>query len=160
MKLSPHFTLAELCRSQTAAREGIDNTPPPEVVARLRVLCERVLEPVRALVGAPVFVSSGYRSPALNRRVSGTENGQHPKGEAVDFEVPGVDNLALAHKIVASDIDFDQLILEFYVDGQPSSGWLHVSYREGRNRGDVLTAYAEGKGRTRYAKGLPQLPQG
>lgn len=152
MKLSPHFHLSELCRSQTASRANLDNTPPHMVIERLRALCERVLEPVRALYGKPVVVSSGYRAPEVNKLVSGRDTGQHVLGEAADFEIPGVDNLELARRIAGSSIPFDQLILEYY-DGTPSSGWIHVSHRKSHNRGEVLTAY---KGTPpRYSKGLP-----
>ena len=160
MKLSPHFTLAEMTRSQTASRKGIDNTPPDHVIENLKRLCVNVLEPLRAAAGRPLHISSGYRSPALNLVVGGARTGSHPLGEAADFECPGLDNLALAHLLRGLvDVEVDQVILEFYVEGQPSSGWLHVSHREKNNRGEFLTAFAEPGGRTRYARGLPQLPQ-
>jgi hypothetical protein len=161
VNLSPHFTLAEFTRSQMASRKGIDNTPPEFVVENLRRLCLRVLEPLRAAVGRPLRISSGYRCPALNLVVGGSRTGSHPLGEAADLECPGVDNLKLAHTLRGLvDVDIDQVILEFYVDGNPSSGWLHVSHREHGNRDEFLTAFAEGGGRTRYVRGLPQLPQG
>ena len=161
MILSPHFRLSELTRSQTAARRGIDNTPPADVVANLRRLCVNVLEPLRALVGRPIFVSSGYRSPELNELVGGNRRGSHPRGEAADLECPGIDNFRLAQIIRDNDLPYDQLILELYVSGVPSSGWVHVSHKETGNRGECLTAFAEGGGAIRYARGLPstQLPQ-
>jgi hypothetical protein len=158
-KLSAHFDTREFTRSQTAARLGIDNSMPPDVEARARVTCEKLMEPIRVLAGnKSVMVTSGYRSPALNKQVGGNEKGQHPRGEAVDFEVPGVDNLEMARRIAASDLPFDQLILEAYTHGDPSSGWIHVSHRQDGKpqRREVLTAYVKAGGGMRYEAGLPK----
>lgn len=137
MQLSPHFTLRELTRSQTAARRGIDNTPPPDAVSRLRSLCLNVLEPVRAKFG-PVYISSGYRCEKLCLAIGSKVTSQHAKGEAGDFEVVGVSNFAVATWI-ASHIDFDQLILECWRPNDPNAGWLHISYRAERLRHQCLT---------------------
>lgn len=138
IQLSQHFSLAEMIRSDTAARKGMDNTPPANRVVKLRDLCVMVLEPVRQHFGVPIRPSSGYRSPILNTLVGGAPASQHCDGEAVDFEIPGVDNYDLAawiqHQLV-----FDQLILECYTPGYPRSGWVHVSYRAGRNRAQTFT---------------------
>lgn len=158
--LSQHFTLAEMTRSQTASRRGIDNTPPPAAITNLRRLCVEVLEPLRAMVRRPLHVTSGYRSPMLNEIVGGNRKGSHPRGEAADIECPGFDNLQLARLIRDGGLIFDQLLLEFYVAGVPSSGWVHVSRKEAGNRMEVLTAFTEGGGDIRYEDGLPsgQLP--
>jgi hypothetical protein len=100
------------------------------------------------------MVTSGYSSPALNVAVGSKPRGQHPKGEAVDFEVPGFDNLFIARLISGSKIPFDQLILEGYRAGEPSSGWIHASYRASGNRGEVLTATVTPSGWA-YTQGLP-----
>lgn len=156
MKLSPHFTLKELTKSDYAARKGISNDPPPEVIENLKALCENVLEPLRVAVATPVSISSGYRSPAVNKAIGGNPKGQHPLGEAADFEVFGFDNKLLAEKIISMELPFDQLILELYVPGQPNSGWLHVSHkRNGTNRAEVLTATKAANGKMAYTKGLP-----
>lgn len=148
MMLSPNFSLNELTKSQLAARHGIDNTPPPPAVENLTRLARNILQPVRDHYGRPFSPSSGYRSVRLNRLLGSSDDSQHVKGEAADFEVPGIDNLALA-RWIAANLEFDQLILEHY-DGTPWSGWVHCSYRAGRNRREVLTIGPRG-----VARGLP-----
>ena len=153
MNLSPNFTVAELTRSQTAVRRGIDNSPPPAVVLALRTLCREVLEPLRARVGGPLVINSGYRSALLNRAIGGAATSQHVLGEAVDIERPGITNMALAQAVLAAGIPFDQLILEAWNPAAVGSGWVHVSYRAGRLRRQVLTARV-GKGGMVYSEGL------
>lgn len=143
MRLSKHFTLAELTKSQVALRRGIANAPTSAEIANLERLCERILEPVRARFGTPFSPSSGYRSPALNRAIGGAERSQHCRGEAADFEVPGVANLALAQWI-RDRLVFDQLILEFYDPEIAAEGWVHCSIAAGANRGRVLTINRRG----------------
>jgi hypothetical protein len=136
--LTPYFSLAELTKSQVALRKGIANAPGPAEIARLRALCVHVLEPVRAQFGRPVTISSGYRSPRLNRAIGGAPASQHCRGEAADIEIAGVANGDLAHWI-RDHLSFDQLILEAYTPGQPASGWVHVSYRAEGCRAECLT---------------------
>ncbi len=153
MDLSPNFSLAEMSKSQSAARRGWTNDPPPPVVLALRQLCRVVLEPLRAHYGRPVTINSGYRSPRVNRAIGGAATSQHVLGEAADIEVPGIPNGDVA--IYIRDwLPFDQLILEAYTPGVPSSGWVHVSYREGRLRREVLTASPRKGGGMAYAPGL------
>lgn len=147
--LSEHFTLAELTRSQTAARKGIDNTPSPAVRAALTALCVNVLEPVRAHFG-PVRVSSGYRSVKLNRAIGGSATSQHCAGEAADFTVPGESDVTVAQWI-QRNLRFDQLILEY-----PPNGWVHVSWRPCALRSEELTAKRI-SGRTVYLPGLRSI---
>lgn len=146
--LSPHFSLPEFVKSQMALRHGIRNDPTPEHRAALKLLCVKVLEPVRTHYGKPVRITSGYRSAALNRAVGGATSSQHSKGEAADFEVPGVSNLEVA-RWVRDNLNFDQLILEFYTPGQPNSGWIHVSYREPPRKQALTTSDG-----VRYLSGL------
>lgn len=148
MMLSPHFSLAEFTRSDTAARYGIDNDPGRRHVIAMQALCHGVLEPVRAQFGRPVRITSGFRTPALCRRVGSSGRSQHAKGEAADFEISGVSNYEVAAWI-RDNLTFDQLILENYVQGQPNSGWIHCSYRADRARRQALT-YS----RRKYFKGL------
>lgn len=148
MQLSPNFTLAEFTASETAVDEHINNTPNSQQIGAMKLLCLRVLEPLRAQFGRPVRVTSGFRTPELCLAVGSKVTSQHAKGEAVDLEIAGVDNVTVA-KFIRDRMQFDQLILENYVRGQPNSGWIHVSYREGRLRKDVQT-YA----RRAYFKGL------
>lgn len=151
MQISPHFHLSEFTTSQTADRRGIDNTPPDWAIVNLTRLCDNVLEPVRRHFGRPVVISSGWRSRAVNAAVGGVASSQHCKGEAADFEVPGVSNVKVAQWI-RSAVAFDQLILEFYRPGEPNSGWVHCSYATG-NRYSVMTAARVG-GITKYLGGL------
>ena len=151
MKLSSNFTLSELCKSETAARKGIDNTPPEEVINNLSTLCAMVLQKVRDKLGV-VMVTSGYRSPELNKAIGGSTTSDHCKGLAADFEVVGFDNKELALWI-KDNLHFKQLILEFYEDGQPNSGWVHCSFEEGNNKCEVLTAKKDGK-KTVYISGI------
>lgn len=147
-KLSPNFALSEFLKSDTAERRRIANVPNTGQIAAMTRLCLRVLEPVRANFGQPVRITSGFRSPALCVAVGSSKASQHAKGEAADFEVVGIDNATVA-RWIRDHLPFDQLILENYVQGQPNSGWIHVSYRDGRLRKDVLT-YT----RRTYFKGL------
>ena len=126
MRLSKNFSLAELTKSQTATRKGIDNEPSTEHVENLIHLAETVLQPIRDEFGRPVVISSGYRSPELCEAIGSSAKSQHAKGEAADFEVPGMDNMQLAMWISKNTV-FDQLILEFYEPGDPNSGWVHCS---------------------------------
>lgn len=128
-KLSDHFTLGELIKSETAERKGIDNTPPDELIPKLKRLCKEILEPVRMHYNTPFRPNSGYRGPDLNAAVGGSARSQHCHAEAVDLEVAGVSNYDLAVWI-GENLEFDQLILECYHSGEPSSGWVHVSLKE------------------------------
>lgn len=149
MQLSPHFTLAEFTRSAVAARRGIDNTVPAALVPNLKRLATAVLEPVRAQFKLPFSPTSGYRCPALNRAVGSRDDSQHVKGEAVDFRLPGLSNLAVA-RWVRDHLDYDQLILEYWQPGEAASGWVHVSVSDA-NRREVLTLGPPG----RVMRGLP-----
>lgn len=171
-RLSPNFTLHEAMRSQTAARLGIDNMPTSRVIPALEAVAHTLLEPVRAHFGIPFSPSSWYRGPELERALTrrayqkwASGRGRnpddeqtwldylarksHPKGEAVDIELPGIPNDQLAAWI-RDHLTYDQLILEFHTIGKPESGWVHVSFRASGNRQQVLTI---GPGGTR--PGLP-----
>lgn len=154
MQLTKNFSVAELSRSEAATRLGVDNTPTPEAIENLRALAEKVLQPLRDAMGKPMRVNSAYRGPEANKAVGGSKTSQHMTGEAADIEFDGFDNKKLAQKIVDLKLPFDQIILEFYKDGDPNSGWVHVSHkRGGPQRGQVLRAVSEG-GKTKYLTGL------
>lgn len=144
MNLSPHFSLAELVASQVATRKGIDNTPAPAIVANLTRLAA-LLEQVRALVGAPIAISSGYRSPALNKAVGGAANSAHVLGLAADISTTKLAPKALAMLIRQSDIVFDQLIYE--------GTWVHIALSSSSPRRQVLTAKFAGGG-VSYVAGI------
>ncbi len=147
-RLAQNFTLGEMIVSQTAARRGIDNTPPRKVIAALDALCTNVLQIVRDHYNRPVIVTSGYRSPELNRRIGGSSTSQHCLGEAADFTVPGISNIEVARWMERA-LNYDQLIYEY-----GEAGWIHCSYRVGRLRNMELSAIRLRNGRTKYLPGL------
>ena len=133
MKLTEHFALEEMTVSPTAKRLGLSNTPTPEHIENMRYCCEKILEPVRAKFG-PVTINSSYRAPLVNKAVGGSKTSQHVNGQAIDFEVKGVDNKTVADWI-GDNLEFDQVILEFYTKGDKNSGWVHASIKKaGGNR--------------------------
>jgi uncharacterized protein YcbK (DUF882 family) len=137
MKLSQHFSLEEMTKSQTGSRKGIDNTPSEKEIQNLKLLCENVLEKIRIHFGRPVTVNSGYRGPKLNKAIGGAKNSQHMTGQAADIEIAGMSNKILFCWI-RDNLDFDQLILEFHKEDVPDSGWVHVSWNSQGNRKQVL----------------------
>jgi len=152
MRLSEHFTLEEFTKSQTALRRGIINKPNQSAIDNMERLAIGILESVREHYGIPFSPSSGYRCPALNSAVGSRPTSQHIWGEAVDFEVPGVSNVVLAHWIAESLI-FDQLILECYNPAEgPNSGWVHCSLKADNNRGRILTIT-----KNEISQGLPTI---
>ena len=148
MKLSDNFSLLELTKSQTAERKGIDTTPSPEHQENRKLLCTHILQPVRAHFERVVSVSSGYRTPELCTAIGSKTTSQHAKGQAADFEIYGLSNQELANYI-KENLDYDQLILEYWKKEDPNSGWVHCSYDVNVNRKQYLKAYKE-NGRTKY----------
>ena len=139
MKLSQNFSLRELTKSQTAERKGISNEPSEEHIENLKLLCTKILQPIRDEFGV-VSVSSGYRSPALCEALGSKSTSQHARGQAADFECYGIDNNKL-FEWATKNLTFDRAILEFY-NGDPESGWIHMSYKD-KNRGETLRAFRE-----------------
>ena len=124
-----HFTIKELCRSATAERLGIDNTPPRSAVTALHELVDHVLDPLREAWGGPIHVNSGYRCPELNKAVGGTPYSQHQRGEAADITVgTPARNRRLLALIKRLNLPVDQCIDE------KGCRWIHVSHRAGHNR--------------------------
>jgi zinc D-Ala-D-Ala carboxypeptidase len=152
MKLTNNFSLNELTHSDTALNKGLDNTPSNEIIANLKTLAEKVLQPVRDHYGKSVKVNSGYRSPEVNASVGGSRTSDHCKGQAADIEIVGVANADLA-KYIKDSLQFTQLILEFYTPGIPDSGWVHVSYDPTNLKCQVLTAVKK-QGKTVYEPGI------
>ena len=155
IRVAPNFTLPELVKSSTAERMGISNMPDSaQILVNLTNVANHILQPVRDEVG-PLRVNSGYRGLALNKAVGGSKTSQHCWGEAADFESSRIGNYKLA-RWIKENLDFDQLILEFYTQGQPSSGWVHCSFKtNGQNRGKINTALRV-KGKTVYKNGRIQ----
>ena len=152
MNLSLNFTLQELTKSQEALRKGLNNSPSQEVVSNLQALSNMVLQRVRDHFGKSVTVTSGYRSPEVNAAVGGSKTSDHCKGQAADIEIAGVPNAELAEWI-RDNLDFTQVILEFYTQGIPDSGWVHVSYDPANLKKQSLTAVKQ-DGKTVYLQGL------
>ena len=158
------FTYGEIYKSDTAIRNNIDNTPPEEVVKNAIVLAKKVLMPVREHFGIPFSPVSWFRCEKLERFINEkayrdwcTKHGKkvnaaswaayfalksHPKGESVDFEIPGVDNDKL-YQWILKNLEFDQLIREFPVKGDPASGWVHGSFSSVKNRKESFTIGAK-----------------
>ena len=136
--MSTYFSIAELTKSPTATRLGIDNTPPNEVVACLRSLISEILDPIRIAWGSPITVTSGYRSPKLNKAVGGSASSQHLLGQAADIDVGGrAANRRLYDLILQLNLPFDQLIWE-YGDNQ-GPAWVHISHNpNGKNRRQTI----------------------
>lgn len=137
VQLGPNFSLREMVRSGTARRLRINNTPKPKVVNALRLLVSNVLQPARNALG-PISVTSGYRSPALNKAIGGARNSDHKYGRAADIVPTGSVTLQDLGKWIQTHCEFKQLILEHHE-------WLHVSYDPDNNRKQVLEAYYETK---------------
>lgn len=152
MKLSKNFSLKEMTASSTATRLKIINNPKTEHLVNLAVLTNKILQPVRDKFGV-VTVNSGYRSPQLNKAVGGSSTSQHCNGEAADIECYSIPNKQLAEWI-RDNLDFDQIILEFYDPRDPHSGWIHVSNKiDGSNRKKCLSAVRE-NGKLIYKSGF------
>lgn len=138
MRLTSHFHVEEFTRSEVARRSSIDNTPSAAVVNNLLTLCREVLEPLRTHTGCPVIISSGYRSPALNRAVHGSATSQHLTGEAADLAIPDERTGREWFEWIATHLSFDQLIWE-KATATSSRHWIHVSFRShGQQRGMVI----------------------
>jgi hypothetical protein len=149
MQLSKHFELAEFIRSSTAKRAGISNMPTDAHLENIKLLCEKVLEPIRVYFARPIILSSGYRSSALNRAVGGSSSSQHCSGEAADIDMDGTNvTNAQIFNYIKDNLEFDQLIWEFGTDTNPD--WVHVSYESnGRQRKQILRAVKK-NGSTSY----------
>ena len=132
MQLSKNFKLSELCVTDS----GLPNNPTDVIIPNLSKLVVQVLQPLRDAMGFTIHVDSGYRSPAVNEHVGGAPTSDHPKGKAADIK--SEDNAKMFHYI-KDNLEFDQLIWEKGNSKQPD--WVHVSYREGKNRKQVITIH-------------------
>lgn len=141
MWLSKNFSLAELTYSEIAMRHGIPNIPDARVIENLKILCTKVLQPLRNKFG-PVRINSGFRNIQVNSLVGSQFTSHHLSGYAADLEVPGYSN-ALIAEYIRDNLDFTRCILEFYTPGIPDSGWVHVSYIEPHLDQLCFTIYRE-----------------
>ena len=145
MKLSENFSLAEMVHSDTAEKEGIDNTPNLSVISNLQSLCQRVLQRLSDHYERAIHVNSGYRCLELNTTVGGSKHSQHMKGLAADIRIDGVSPLDICRFLKNSDIEFDQAIEE--------GTWTHVSWSEDPRK-EMLTAKFDKNGKATYTRGL------
>ena len=152
MDLSKHFKLEEFEKSMTASRKGIKNKAGAGEIKSLGDLCYECLEPLRAHFDKAVTITSGYRSEALCEAIGSKKTSQHTKGQAADLEINGVPNIKIAYWL-SNNVDYDQLILEYFDKDDPAGGWVHISYNEkGNNRKQVLTFDGN-----KYENGLPDM---
>jgi len=151
MNLSKNLTLAEVTKSTTAKRLGIDNTPDEWTTENLRQIAINIFQPLREAFGCPIYVSSGYRSGELNTAIGGSSRSQHVEGRALDLDadVYGGCTNAQIFNWIKENLEFDQLIWEFGDDDNPD--WVHVSYvYDGINRKRCLKACKDDNGKTYY----------
>lgn len=144
-KFSKNFKLSEFTKSATANRLNISNVPDDGIIANLKELCISVLQPLREIYGSSISINSGYRSKELNTAIGGSTTSHHCYGYAADIDT--VNNNTELFSILKDNFEFDQLIAEFYDDGQPA--WIHVSYKE-NNRNQILIAHKENN-KTKYS---------
>jgi zinc D-Ala-D-Ala carboxypeptidase len=144
MQLSKHLSLAEVTRSESAKRNGINNQPTLAHLENFKLLAEKVFEPIREYFKVPIHISSGYRSVALNKFIKGSATSQHCIGEAIDIDMDGTSiTNAQVFKYIKDNLNFDQLIWEFGTSSNPD--WVHVSYKStGKQRKQILKAVKVG----------------
>ena len=147
--ISKHISDKEGVYSTTAMRRGLDNTPDKEQLSNMKLLAEKVFEPLREWVGGPIRINSFFRGPELNKAIGGSSKSQHCKGQAVDIDDGRCNKTnAEMYKFIKDELEFDQMIWEFGDDKNPN--WVHVSYvSEDKNRNRCLKAYKD-KGKTKY----------
>ena len=147
--ISKHVSNKEGTHSNTAIRKGIDNTPNEEQLSNMKLIADRIFEPLRVYVNGPIKINSFFRSPKLNKAIGGSSKSQHCHGQAIDLDDTfGEMTNAEMYEFIKAHMDFDQLIWEFGDRNNPA--WVHVSYvspEENRNR--CLKAYKK-NGRTKY----------
>ena len=146
MKLSKNFSRAEIEHSNTAKRLGISNEMSEEHLENMQRLIDNLIQPMRDAIG-PIRISSGYRSKALNRAIGGSNNSQHSKAEALDLQFwkeGKMNNKVIYDWVIDSGIEFDQMINEF------DFSWIHISLKSKENRKEILEAYKNEKGKTKY----------
>ena len=147
--ISKHISEKEGSYSITALRLGLDNTPRDQEKENMRLIAEKVFEPLRSYVGGPIKINSFYRGPELNKAIGGSTKSQHCEGKAIDIDdTYGYKTNAEMYNWIKDNLNFDQMIWEFGDDKNPA--WVHISYvSEDKNRNRCLKAYKE-NGKTKY----------
>ena len=127
-----NFTMSELLYSEIAQKYNIYNVPDKEHLDNLLLLICNVLQPLRNYIGKPIIITSGYRNPRLNSHplINSKSNSQHTEGKACDFIIKGMTPKQVVEKVIASGVEFDQVIDEL--------SWTHISFNKGNNRRQVL----------------------
>ena len=146
MKLSENFSRAEIEHSNTAKRLGISNEMSDKHLENMQRVIDNLIQPMRDAIG-PIRISSGYRSPKLNKAIGGSSRSQHSKGEALDlqfWEKGKMNNKVIYDWVLESGVEFDQMINEF------DYSWIHISLKSKENRSQILEAYKDEKGKTAY----------
>lgn len=143
MQISKNITYQEGIKSVTAVKNKIDNTPDKDQLANMKVLANKVFEPLRSGLGdKPINIAIFFRSPELNKAVGGSKGSQHMEGKAMDIDndiyKKGPTNKQI-FEYIKDNLEFDQLINEF-PDEQGNPSWVHVSYNKGNNRKQILVA--------------------
>ena len=147
--ISKHISDKEGVYSTTALRRGIDNKPNEEQLKNMKLIAEKIFEPLREYVGGPIKINSFFRGSELNKAIGGSNRSQHCKGQAMDIDDTfGYKTNADMYRFIQDNLDFDQMIWEFGDNNNPN--WVHVSYvSPDKNRNKCLKAYKD-KGRTKY----------
>jgi len=147
--ISKHISEKEATKSVTALRLGIDNTPDGDTLNNMKLVAEKIFEPLRDWVGGAIKINSFYRSPALNEAIGGSTRSQHCQGRAMDIDdIYGHKTNKEMFEFIRDNLDFDQLIYEFGNEENPD--WVHVSYvSEEKNRNRILKAVRD-EGKTKY----------
>tara|TARA_R100000231_G_scaffold83990_1_gene63905 strand:- start:97 stop:552 length:456 start_codon:yes stop_codon:yes gene_type:complete len=147
--ISKHISYKEGVYSATAIRKDIDNKPNKDQMANMKLIAEKVFEPLRKWVGGPIKINSFFRCPELNTAIGGSHKSQHCKGQAIDIDDTfGRVTNADMYYWIKHHLDFDQMIWEFGDDDNPA--WVHISYvSKDKNRNRCLKAYRE-DGKTKY----------
>ena len=147
--ISKNISIKEGVYSNTAIRRGIDNVPNEKQLSNMKILAEKVFQPLREWVGKPIKINSIFRSPELNTAIGGSSKSQHCKGQAIDIDDTfGYKTNAEMYHWIKDNLEFDQMIWEFGDDKNPN--WVHISYvSKSENRNRCLKAYKD-KGKTKY----------
>ena len=151
MQLSKNLSLAEMIRSESAKRAGINNMPTKEHLESMKILAEKIFQPIRDHFKVPIHISSGYRSKALNASIKGaSKNSQHALGQALDLDMDGTEiTNKQVFDYIKDNLEYDQLIFEFGTDSNPA--WVHVSFNtNGKQRKQILKATKK-NGKTVYS---------
>ena len=149
MRLSEHLSVREVSKSNTATRRGINNEPTDEHLKNLKLVAQKIFEPLRNHFGIAIGISSGYRSEELNKAVNGSKSSHHCSGMALDLDADIYGRLTNKEifEFILNHLEFTQLIWEYGTDNEPN--WVHVAYDPNNLKKQVLRA-VKGKGYIKF----------